>query len=50
MPVHIPPMTDCCCGREMDGRDELISYSDLSVSEEGQQDGSTGRQRKGCGY
>lgn len=48
-PAHSPGKL-CCCGREMDGCDELIYYSGLSVSEEGQQDDSAGRERKGCGY
>lgn len=30
----------------MDGCDELIYYSDLSVSEEGQQDGGAGSERE----
>lgn len=30
----------------MDGCDELIYYSDLSVSEEGQQDGGAGSKRE----
>lgn len=30
--------------------DELIYYSGLSVSEEGQQDGGAGREGQGCAY
>lgn len=35
-----------CCGREGRRRDELIYYSDLSVSEEGQQGGSAAEKDK----
>lgn len=35
-----------CCGREGRRRDELIYYSDLSVSEEGHQGGSAAEKDK----
>lgn len=43
-PAHSP--SKHCCGREGRRRDELIYYSDLSVSEEGQQGGSAAEKDK----